>query len=290
MDYFFHIIVLVSIYTTLAVSLDLVAGHTGLLSLAHAAFYGIGAYATAILAVQHGVPFIGGIACGMSAAAALSAIVSLSSLRVHDDYFAVATFAFQMVVLSVLNNWMELTNGPLGVAGIPRPNVFGWIVQSTPEYAVLAACVAVAAYWVVGRIVSSPFGRVLRAIREDEILAQSLGKSTFRFKAVAIAISAALAAAAGGVYAHYITFIDPTSFTVLESILVLSMVILGGAASRWGPLVGAICLVLLPEVLYAIGLSPFVAAQLRQVLYGAALVAMMMLRYRRAVGRPAFQM
>jgi branched-chain amino acid transport system permease protein len=147
---------------------------------------------------------------------------------------------------------------------------------------------ATVAYLIVDRISSSPFGRVLRAIREDETFAQSLAKNTTAYKVTAFCVSAALAASAGSLYAHYVTYIDPTSFTVMESILVISMVIIGGAGSRWGPLIGAIALVTFPELLRLVGLPASVAANLRQILYGSLLVVMMMLRPRGLVGLYGF--
>jgi branched-chain amino acid transport system permease protein len=288
MEYLLHILVLVGIYTILAVSLDLLAGHTGLLSIAHAAFYGLGAYTSALMAVYWGAPFLVGVLAGMAVAALVSIVVSLPSLRLHDDYFVIATFGFQMILFSIFNNWMDLTRGPLGIPGIPQPSVFGWEIQSHLGFVVLASSFAGVAYVVVGRLTTSPFGRVLRAIREDEVFAQSLGKNTLRFKVTAFAVSAALAASSGSLYAHYITYIDPTSFTVMESILVISMVIIGGAGSPWGPLIGAVVLVTLPEALRFVGLPSSVAANLRQIFYGTLLVIMMMVRPRGLVGRYGF--
>ncbi len=144
------------------------------------------------------------------------------------------------------------------------------------------------AYLIAGRLVGSPFGRVMHAIREDEVVAKSLGKNTLRFKITVFAVSAALAAMAGSLYAHYISYIDPTSFTVMESILVIAMVIIGGAGSLWGPLIGAFVLVMLPEGLRFLGLPSAVAANLRQIIYGSLLVVMMMVRPRGLVGRYAF--
>ena len=138
------------------------------------------------------------------------------------------------------------------------------------------------------RLASSPFGRVLRSIREDEPFAASLGKNTLRFKVTAFAVSAALAASAGGLYAHYNTYIDPSSFTVMESILVVSMVIVGGAGSLWGPVIGAVVLVSLPEALRFVGLPVSVAANVRQILYGGLLVIMIMFRPRGLVGTYVF--
>ncbi len=288
MDYLLHILIVAAIYTILASSLDLLAGRTGLLSMAHAAFYGIGAYTSALLATLHGWSFTAGVSLGVAMAVALSFVVSLPSLRLHDDYFAIATFGFQMILFSILNNWMSLTNGPLGIPGIPQPVIFGWHVDSHREFLALSLVFAAFAYFALWRITSSPFGRVLHAIREDEVFAKANGKNTLYFKVTAFAVSAALAAMAGSLYAHYITYIDPTSFTVMESILIISMVIIGGAGSPWGPLVGALVLVTLPEALRFLGLPSAVAANLRQIIYGGLLVIMMMFRPSGLVGRYGF--
>lgn len=288
MEYLLHIFVLCAIYTVLAISLDLLAGQTGLLSIAHAAFYGIGAYASTLCVVRWGLGCETGIVVGMAVGCIVSFVVSLPSLRLHDDYFVIATFGCQMILFSIFNNWVGLTRGPLGIPGIPQSVIFGWKVNSHAEFLVLSSGCAVFAFFVVSRISSSPFGRVLRAIREDEVFAESRGKNTLRFKVAAFAVSAALAALAGSLYAHYITYIDPTSFTVMESILVISMVIIGGAGSKWGPVVGAVVLVVLPEVLRFIGFPSSVAANLRQILYGGLLVVMLMFRPKGLVGNYGF--
>lgn len=289
MDYVLHILVLVGIYVILAVSLDLIVGHTGFLSIGHAAFYGIGAYTSALLAVNVGAPFIVGVVCGMLIAVLLSFTISLSALRLHGDYFVIATFAFQMILFNIFNNWTDLTGGAMGVPGIPYPVLLGWHVDSNLEFVALAALIAGLIYLISWRIVTSPFGRVLRAIREDEVVAKAMGKNTSRLKATAFAVSAALAASAGSLYAHYITYIDASSFTVMESILIISMVIIGGAGSLWGPLIGAFVLVTLPEALRFVGLPSSVAANLRQIIYGTLLVVMMMFRPRGLVGTYAFR-
>lgn len=294
MEYLLHILILVAIFAVLAVSLDLLAGHGGFLSIAQAAFYGLGAYTSALIVTSQWAHVIGhssfvvGVLAGMVVAVAVSFVVSLPSLRLHDDYFVIATFGFQMILFSIFNNWMDLTRGPLGIPGIPQPVIFGWEVDSHLEFLLLSAVFASFAYLAVYLLTSSPFGRVLHAIREDEVFAQSLGKNTLRFKVTAFAVSAALAAMAGSLYAHYITYIDPTSSTVMESILVISMVIIGGAGSLWGPLVGAVVLVALPEALRFVGLPSSVAANLRQIIYGAFLVVVMMVRPKGLVGKYGF--
>jgi branched-chain amino acid transport system permease protein len=285
MEYLLHILTIAAIYSTVAVSLDLLVGQTGLLSLSHAAFFGIGAYISALTALRLGYPFVASLTAAIVGAVLLSFAVSLPSLRLYGDYFVIITFGFQMIVFNVLNNWVSLTGGPLGVPGIPQPSFFGWTLRARLGLAVLAVLVAFFGYVAIDRVSNSPFGRVLRAIREDEPLARALGKDTFRFKASAFALSAALAAMGGVLYAHYLTFIDPTSFTVMESILVIAMVIIGGAGSPWGPVVGAALLVVLPEALRFAGLPGAVAAHLRQIFYGTLIVLMMLLRPSGLVGR-----
>lgn len=288
MDYLVHILILVAIYAILAVSLDLLAGYTGLVSIGQAAFYGLGAYTSALLAVRGGVPFVLGASTGALVAAVASLPVSLAAGRLRGDYLVMITLAFQMVAYSVMSNWTGVTGGGRGIPGIPPPRLFGWSIDSRVGYLVLCGGVALMAYLVVSRLCSGPLGRVLRAIREDEGAAAALGKNTARHKMSVFAVSAGLAGMAGALYAHYVSYIDPSSFTVMESILILSMVIIGGAGSRWGPVVGAVVLVILPEILRFVGLPSSVAADLRQLLYGSILVLMMLFRPQGLVGNHGF--
>jgi len=211
-------------------------------------------------------------------ATAASVAVSVPALRLRDEHYAIGTLGFQVIIFSVFHNWMTMTGGPLGIPGIPRPEVFGWTVRTELEFLLLAGVGAVLACTIVWRLAHSPLGRILRGIREDEVFTAALGKNPIRCRLIATATSAALAAVAGCLYAHYVTYIDPSSFGIMESILMLSMVILGGAGSRWGPLVGAACLVLLPELLTFIGLSGSAAADVRQLLYGSLLILLMVFR------------
>jgi branched-chain amino acid transport system permease protein len=289
MDYFFNILVFISIYIVLAVSLDLIAGQIGILSIAHAGFYGLGAYTSALLTVYLNTPFLVAVLIGMAIAAVASLIVSLPSLRLHEDYFVIATFGFQIILFSIFNNWVNVTRGPLGIPGIPPPSFLSWTLHSSIGFVFLAAIWAFCVYLIIRRLSNSPYGRVLRAIREDEVFAQAMGKNTLWFKVTAFAISAALAASAGSLYAHFITYIDPSSFTVMESILIISMVIIGGADSPWGPAIGALILIVFPEVLRFVGFPNSVAANLRQIFYGLLLVIMMMTRPNGLLGRYRFR-
>jgi branched-chain amino acid transport system permease protein len=287
-EYLLHIAILVLVYIILAMSLNLVTGYVGLLSIAHAAFYGVGAYTAALMALRLNSPFLVNLLCAVILSGLLGAMVGIPSLRIRDDYFVIATFAFQVIAFSILNNWVSFTGGPMGLPGIPQPNIFGWEVNSHWEYLLLIAGLGAVVLGVCHRIVHSPFGRVLTAIREDEAFALATGKNVAAYKVLVFVIGAAMASVAGVVYAHYISFIDPTSFTVMESIFIISIVIIGGAGSFWGPVVGAVVLVTLPEALRFIGMPSSVAANVRQILYGGALVACMMLRPQGLMGKYAF--
>ena len=289
MEYLFHIVILSGIYTVLSVSLSLIVGHIGILSVAHAGFYGIGAYSSALLTINLGCPFWLGVLLGTVIAVLVSLMVSIPSLRLHGDYFVIATFGFQIIIFSIFNNWLDLTRGPLGIFGIPQPSILSWKVNSDIDFLILTVIWTACISGIIYRLVTSPYGRVLRAIREDEVFAQAMGKNTLWFKVSAFAISAAVASSAGSLYAHYISYIDPSSFTVMESILIISMVIIGGADSFWGPIIGAIILVTLPELLRFIGLQSSIAANLRQILYGLVLVIMMIVKPSGLLGRYRFK-
>lgn len=285
MEYLVHILILLSLYVLLAVSLELLVGQTGLLSLAHAAFFGVGAYSSAILSAGYGLPFPTGVAVGCVAAICLSLVIALTSAHLYEDYFVIATFGFQLILSGIYNNWVRLTGGPYGVSGIARPSLFGHQLTSTYSIAVFIITITVVVYLMIRRVCSGPFGRVLRAIREDEVFARALGKNTFAFKAKALGVSAAVAALAGSLYAHYITYIDPSSFTLSESVLILSMVIIGGVGNPAGSVIGATVLVTLPELLRLLGLPAATAAYTRQIIYGSCLVLLMMLRPKGLLGK-----
>lgn len=289
MEYLLHILILIGIYVILSVSLNLIAGYTGLLSIAHAAFYGVGAYVAALTALNLHSPFLINIVCAFVLGSLLGALVGIPSLRIRDDYFVIATFAFQIITFSILNNWVSFTGGPMGLPGIPQPTIFGLTISSHLEFLLLVGFFCALTLWFSHRIVQSPFGRVLKAIREDEVFAQAAGKNVAAYKVLVFMIGTGMAAVAGVMYAYYISFIDPTSFTVMESIFIISIVIIGGAGSLWGPVTGAIVLVSLPELLRFLGMPSSIAANIRQILYGGLLVAFMMWRPRGFLGEYAFQ-
>ena len=289
MEYLLHILILIGIYVILSVSLNLIAGYTGLLSMAHAAFYGVGAYVAALMALKFHSPFLANIVCAVILSGLLGALLGIPSLRIRDDYFVIATFAFQVITFSVMNNWVSFTAGPMGLPGIPQPAIFGWKITTHYDFLIVIFLLCVFTLWISHKIVSSPFGRVLKSIREDEIFVQAMGKNVASYKVLIFVIGAGMAAVAGVMYAYYISFIDPTSFTIMESIFIISIVIIGGAGNIWGSVLGAAVLVILPEALRFLGMPSSIAANMRQIIYGALLVIFMLFRPQGFIGEYSFK-
>ena len=240
MEYLLHILVIAGIYIILTLSLNLVVGYTGLPSLGHMAFACVGAYTSSLLALDLGVsPWLGLIAGGCMAGL-LGFIVGLPSMRLKGDYLALATFGLGVIVYSVSKNWVNLTRGPMGLPGIPKFSIAGFELQPIWAYLLLVIFFVSITAFVINRIVDSPFGRVLMSIREDEIASLSLGKDANTYKLTVFMVGAFFAGIAGSLYAHYITFINPSSFTAMESIAVLLMVVFGGMGSISGSFIGAL--------------------------------------------------
>jgi branched-chain amino acid transport system permease protein len=259
----------------LSQSLTLTAGYSGLISLAHAGFYGIGAYTSAILSVNYGLPFLITLPLAILLSGLLAVLVSVIALRTVDDYFIIITLGIQVVVFSIMNNWTNLTNGPYGITGIPSISLFGYAFNSKISFLILTLILTALVFYLLRNITKSPFGRILIALSEDEIFTKSLGKKVYTAKVASFTIGAMFAAIPGVLYAHYVSYIDPTSFTVNESIFILSIVIIGGMRNLWGSVIAAAVLVILPEALRFVGMPGNIAANMRQIIYGLALVIMM---------------
>ncbi|AKM77982.1 TPA: branched-chain amino acid ABC transporter permease [Candidatus Wolfebacteria bacterium] len=284
MPYLIHIAILFFIYAILGVSLNLVVGYAGLLSVAHAAFYGIGAYVTAIALTQYGINFFVSVLLGMLLSGIVSLLVGMVFSKFRDDYYALASLGFNVIVFSIFLNWESMTKGPLGIPGVGKPTVFGYEIASNGTFLLLAIALFALVYMVATKIDGSSFGRVLKAIREDEQALEVFGYRVEYFKLAIFVIGAAMASVAGSLFASYITYVDPSSFSLNESIFILAIVIMGGLGSIRGTLAGALFLVLLPEALRFVGLPTDIAAQSRQVIYGAILVLLMVYRPRGFVG------
>ena len=285
MEYLLHVLVICGIYIILTTSLNLVVGYTGLSSLGHAAFFCIGAYTSSLLALNFGIsPWIG-LIIGACVAAIFGIAIGFPSLRIKGDYLALATFGFGVIVYSIARNWVSVTKGPMGLPGIPKFSVLGYQLSGIWSYLILVSVFTTITLFTLRRVVESPFGRVLRSIREDEVASAALGKNIGKHKLLVFTISAFFAGIGGSLYAHYITFIDPSSFTVMESITILLMVIFGGMGSILGSAIGATTLVVFPEILRFLGMPSSIAAQTRQMIYGLLLVILMIKRPQGLLGK-----
>lgn len=289
MNYLFHILIMISIYSILTLSLNLTVGYTGLLSMAQAAFYGIGAYIMTLLMMNQGVSFTFALIVSIFITSALSLFVSYPAIRLKGDYFILASLAFQIIIYTVLYNWIDVTRGPYGIPGIPRPEILGIIFDKIYKFLALSCGLSLIVFFMVRRIYSSSFGLVLKAIREDELSTISLGKNVNKFKILAFAISSGTAAIAGALYASYVTYIDPTSFNLDESIYILSIVIFGGSGNLKGPIIGTLLMILLPEGLRFLGIPDSVAANFRQIIYALVLILLMRFRPQGLAGEYRFE-
>jgi len=289
MEYLIHILIITGIYIILTLSLNLIVGFTGLAVLGHIAFAAIGAYTSSLLALHFGLsPWIG-VLVGAILASFIGIIIGFPSLRLKEDYLALATFGLGIIVYSIAKNWVSLTRGPMGLPGIPAFSVFGYEISSGWSYLILVSAFVFLTYLAIRNITHSPFGRVLQGIREDEIATLAMGKDVNKYKLIVFIVGAFFAGIAGSLYAHYITFIDPSSFTPMESIAVLLMVVFGGMASLKGSFIGASILVIFPEILRFLGMPSSVAAPLRQMIYGLLLAILMILRPQGLLGRFRFK-
>ncbi len=278
MEYAIYIGTLIAIYTTLTISLNLLVGYTGLISVAQAGVYGIGAYATALVALKVTSDLLVSMVVSAAAGVLISLIVALPALRLRNEYFLIATIGFQSIIFALFMN-LDITGGPNGLYNIPEPRLLGIPISGTTAKFALALAVAVLCYWLALRVTNSPFGRLLRAVREDQAAVASLGKSVFRIKISIFLFSAVFAAIAGTVYVYSLTAIDPVAFTLDESIFIITLVIVGGTGSLNGSILAAALLILLPEAFKFLPIPNAIAPELRQVFYGLLLV--LFTRFRR---------
>ncbi|MEK9173309.1 MAG: branched-chain amino acid ABC transporter permease [Patescibacteria group bacterium] len=284
MEYLIHLAIIFAIYAILSLSLNLVVGYTGMISITHAAFFGIGAYATAILTTEFGFDFFLSALLGVTITAPLAFFIGLVFNRLSGDYYVLGTVGFNAILVSIFLNWQNLTRGALGIPGIPRPEVLSFSLSSNFSFLISSALFLIITFLVSRFISKSSFGRALKAIREDEKAIQVFGFNTPLYKTFVFVIAASIASLAGSLLASYLSFIDPSNFTVLESVFIFSIVILGGAASLRGSLLGALILVLLPELLRFVGFPTEIAAQARQAIYGLILILLMLYRPQGLIG------
>lgn len=278
--YFIHLLILIGIYLILGISLQLSLGYGGLLNLGHIAFFGIGAYAFALLSL-HGFPFALSILVASIISALFGWLLSIPTNKLKGDYLALVTLGFSFVVYAVLLNWTSITGGAFGLANIPRPN----FLTDNFSFLLFVYAIAVISYIFISSICGTRFGKLIEAIRDDELAAKSLGKNTFKIKSLGLVISAFFAGLAGSLFASYVTFIDPPSFTLTTLIPILLIVIIGGLTSLPGTVLATIVVVLMPEPLRFFGLSSSVIGPLQQILYALLLLVIIYYKPRGFYGK-----
>ena len=275
--YYIQILIFIGIYIILALSLNLLNGYVGLLSIGHAAFYGIGAYASAKLVMEVGLPFPLAMLGSGVIAGVFGYLIAKPTLRLSGIYMTLATLGFNMIFFLVMQNWMSFTNGPLGIMDIPAPRIFGYEIDSRIEYFYLIFFLVLLTIGSMHRLMTCRFGRALKGIRENELAAEAMGVHTTRYKIQAFVLAAFYAGIAGSYYAHFIKYISPDSFYIYESFILLAMLAFGGQGNLIGPVVGAAILIVIPELFRFL-------QEYRMLVYGSVLIIMMLVRRQGLLG------
>jgi len=288
MNYALHLLIYFGIYAIVSMSLNVITGYCGLITLSRAAFFAVGAYASALVAIKMEWEFLPAMGLGVVVAMIASLLISLPSKRLKGDLFVLLSLAVQVVVFSAIYNWSKagedfgtlsnLTNGPFGISGIPKPRVYGCELGSIQSVAVLTVILTAICAVLIWALTASPWGRLLKCMRDDELALRGLGKNTHLLTTQAFVVSAGMTAVAGAIYAAYAGYIDPSSASLNESILMLSMVMVGGLGNLAGPLVGAALLLAIPEALRLLYVPDVAAANIRLLTYGLLLILAMHLR------------
>jgi len=270
-NYSLDILTLAGIYIVLALGLNIVVGMAGLLDLGYVSFYAIGAYSYALLSTKLGISFWVALPLGGFVAALFGVLLGVITLRLRGDYLAIVTLGFILIVNQILKNWDSVTNGPNGILGIGRPAIGSFVFSQPIHFYYLILGIVLITIFAVYRLSRSRIGRAWVAIREDEIAAETMGVNTMRLKILAFSLGATWAGIAGVFFAGKFAFVSPESFTFFESVVVLSMVVLGGLGSIPGVILGALMIEILPELLR--GFQDY-----RMLFFGAAMVGMMIFR------------
>ena len=274
--YHLHVLIMAAIFAVLALSLNLLLGYAGQLSLGHAAFFGLGAYATALLTVKLGWSPWAGLGAALLVPGLAGYAVGRIALRIRGAYFVLLTVSFAGMISLVSVNWMELTNGPLGIPGVPAlsltlPGLGETPLRGKPAFYGVALAGAALSYLTCARLVRSRVGRALVALRENETLAESVGIDATRYLVRAAVVSAAMAGLGGWLYAHYTRFVSPEVFLFNYTVTMVIMVVAGGKGTLAGPVVGAVLFTALPEAL-----REATSWQWQMLAYGVILMAVLL--------------
>jgi branched-chain amino acid transport system permease protein len=279
--YLLHMVIMILIYIPLSLSQNLITGFTGMLTMGQAAFYGVGAYVSALFVMKLGLPWpVGFLAAGL-AAAFFGVVVGVPCLRVGSDYLTLMTIGFGAIFSAVATNWVAVTRGSMGIPGVPPPSIGPIVFNTQPEQYYLYLVIAIACYFFMHRLTRSHIGRALIAIREDETAAATMGIRLAYYKVLAFTFGALWAGLSGSMLAHFLAFVGPQSFTLDESLLLVQMAILGGFGSLPGSIIGATILVALPQIFQDI-------YKYRMLLNGILLLMLMAWRPQGIMGKSAF--
>ncbi len=276
-EYYISILILSGITAIGVVGLNLLLGYAGQISLGHAAFYGISAYSSAILTTNYGFPVPAGIGIGVILSALVAFLIGMPALKLRALSLAMATLGFGLIVYIFLNETITLTGGPSGFVGIPRFNILGYEFYSDLSYYYLVVGTLTVVLIISLNLINSRTGRALKAIHSSENAARVMGINVHRCKLFVFVLSAVFAAVAGGLYAHYLSFVAPSSFGFHFSLQLIVMAILGGMSSVWGGVIGALFLTSMPEFLR-------MYEELETILYGLILILCMMFMPKGLVG------
>ncbi|MBR0999576.1 branched-chain amino acid transport system permease protein [Bradyrhizobium japonicum] len=277
--YLVNLATLVCINAILAITLNFIMGYAGIFSLAHAVFFGVGAYVAAFIALQWTDSLLLQLPAAMLIAGVISAALALPALRVRGDYFVAASLGFQVLAATVFSEWKSVTGGIGGLVGIPPASIGGYAFADPAQFLGLAGVTLALVVVLTTVIVRSSFGRSLKAIRDSESAALAFGKNVALIKTLSVFYSTAICAVAGVLYADYLSFINVESFTIDASTLFMAMVIVGGIGTVWGPIVGAVLLTLLPAALTYLPFLPRTEiGSVQQMIYGLAMVLLMIFK------------
>jgi branched-chain amino acid transport system permease protein len=272
MDFVINILIFSSIFSILAMGLNYVFGYAGILSVAQGAFMGIGAYVTAILTKTHDVNFFIAILLGILVSAVVAYLLSFPVLRLEGDSLMLVTFGFAIIIFNIFQNWTDLTNGALGIKGIPAPELFGFKFNTKLELLILALILALIVFLILSYILKSPYGTVLKGVRENRVIAQASGHNSTAYARSAFVLGSSVAAVAGSLFAVHISFIEPIAFDLMRSVFVLIMIIIGGLGNLRASIVGAVLIIVFPEMLRLLNLN---AKEFEQIFYGLIMVLLM---------------
>jgi branched-chain amino acid transport system permease protein len=270
-DYLIHIAITAGVYIILSLSLNVIVGYAGQFALGHAAFYGIGAYVAALLMVNGGFSFWTALIVAAIVTGIFGLLLGSPVMRLKGDYLGIVTLGFGEIVRLIFVNWVNVTKGPMGIPGIPTPEIFGYSFSGKIEFYYLILVLAAITTFVINRIIHSGIGLNLLTIREDETVAESIGIKPIKYKLLAFAVGSFFAGIAGAFWASYISYISPDAFQYMDSVNILAMVVLGGTASIPGSILGATILSVTPEILRFV-------SDYRMMVLGLAIVVMMIFK------------